>query len=268
MVFLSEECKALEKRAKTREKGDLVAAIDLYKQAADCYKNNNKAKNSMSCLDKVGRLLREKARLKEDPSEALEIFQFSAETFEEIGNKSEAEKVLNEAYKNFIDVAKNLRANALKMTDINAAEEKFTIASENAKKGKEEQLSNSCWIDSAEQFRKAAIGTESPRDALELFKHAVQNFVKGGYRDGIFKSLSEAADKFNKKGIAIEKTKKDLILAIDKFVQAQRLYQSAKNEEKASSLDVKVKGLCEFIGLPLEHIMSYLESIGIMKISV
>jgi len=48
-----EDCKELEKQAKELEKENPNAAIEKFKQAAECYKKNDKEKNGNSCLEKI-----------------------------------------------------------------------------------------------------------------------------------------------------------------------------------------------------------------------
>jgi len=141
-------------------------------------------------------------------------------------------------------------------------------ASEYASEGKDEELSKACWIDSADQFRKKAAGIEDPREALDVYKHAVQNYEKGENEELVNKTLIEAAEKFYRKAIDIEKSKKDLVLAIDNYVQAGSLYEVTENGKKADTLNTKIEGLCELIGLPLEYITEYLESKNIKAISI
>ena len=129
-------------------------------------------------------------------------------------------------------------------------------------------MSKACWIDSGDQFRKKAEEIEDPREALEVFKHSIQNYGKGESEELKIKSLIEAADKFNKNANEVEKSKKNLVLAIDGYVQAAALYRATDLGEKTEALINKTNELCEFIGMPLEEITKYLKSQGINAISI
>ncbi|KKK77891.1 hypothetical protein LCGC14_2849050, partial [marine sediment metagenome] len=119
--------------------------------------------------------------------------------------QAESEKTMSEAYKKFIDSAKNLRAEARKAEDPDSAENLLMKASDHASRGNDEELSKVCWVDSGEQFRKKAADTEDPRLAFEIYKHGIINLRKGGNEELVKKSYAEAADKFNKKAIEREK---------------------------------------------------------------
>jgi hypothetical protein len=148
------------------------------------------------------------------------------------------------------------------------AEQKFAKASEYAVMGRDERLSNACWVDCGNKYRKEAIPVEDPREALEVYKHAIQNFMKASNEEMIDATWSEAAEKFHKKGMEIEKTKKNLIHAIDNYAQAATLFSTAKREEKTLDFNTKIDGLCEIIGLPLNYITNYLVSQNLNPVSV
>ena len=175
---------------------------------------------------------------------------------------------MNEAYKKFIDSAKNLRAEAKKSEDADSAEQQFAKASFYASQGEDGELSKACWIDSGDQFRKKAEEIEDPRLALEIFKHSIQNYEKGGSEELKIKALTEAADKFNKNASDVEKSKNNLVMAIDGYIQASILYKAANLAEKTETLMSKINELCDLIGMPLEEITKYLESQGITAISI
>lgn len=265
---MAEECKELEKKAKGLEVDNLNESIKFYKQAAECYVTHDKPKNRVGCLGKVAKLIREDAKSNDDPVKALEIFKSAVEVYNQIDKQSESEKVMNEAYKKLIDSAKNIRAEAKKAEDPDFAETQFAKASNYASRGNDDALSNTCWIDSGEQFKKKAGVTDDPRLALEVFKHAIQNFRKGGSQDLMKKSLVEAADKFNKRANEVEKSKKNLVLAIDGYVQASSIYKAANLGEKADTLTNTINDLCDSIGMPLEEITTYLKTQNLTAISL
>jgi len=103
---------------------------------------------------------------------------------------------------------------------------------------------------------------------LEVFKHSIQNYGRGGSEELKNKSLIEAAEKFNKNANEIEKSKKNLIIAIDGYVQAAVIYRATDLGEKTEALINKTNELCEFIGMPLEEITTYLASQGIKSITI
>jgi hypothetical protein len=77
----------------------------------------------------------------------------------------------------------------------------------------------------------------------------------------------EAAKNFAKRGQQVEKSKKDLILAIDNYIQAANLHKLAKNDKQAKTLNEKVEELCGVIGFPRDHITHYLEKeLGLEKV--
>jgi len=265
---MAEECKTYERKAKDLEKEDLTLAISTYKQAALCYNKYDKKKDCNSCLEKAAKLLRDYAKLIDDPDSALEPYRESASLYTQSGKKTEAEKVISEAYKKFIDSSKNLIAEARKIEDPEAAEQKLTIASVYAKKGYNNELSNHCWIVSAEKFRKKAASIENPRVAFEFYKHAIQNYKRSSDEDSANKILIEAGEKFYRKGTEIEKSNKDLVLAIDNYVQAKKIFRVTKNKEKVKVLSSKVTELCEFIGMELEYIIMFLEANDLKEITI
>ncbi len=265
---MSEECKELEKKAKELEADNVEGAIKAYQQAAKCYAKSDKPKNRIGCLGKAAKLIRDNAKSIDDPVKALDTFNSAAQLYKEMGKDSEAEKVVSEANKKFVDSAKALRIEAKKDEDPKEAELKLIKASDFASRGKDDVLSKICWVDSGEQFRKKAGETENPREAFAISQHAIKNFEKGGNEELKSKSLTEAAEKFNKRAIDIEKSKKNLILAIDGYTQAATLFKVAKISEKEEALRNKINEICEFIGIPLENIQKHLISKDIIGISI
>lgn len=265
---MSDECKPLEKEAKGNEKKNPTEAVELYKQAAQCYIKNAKPKDGRNCLVKAAKILRDRAKTTGNPDTALDVYKQSIDIYNQADKGDEAQKVLAEAHHKYIESAKALRAEAKKIEDEISAEAKLAQASEYAKEGQDSELANDCWADSGEQFRKKAAAIDEPREALKPYKHAIQNFKKGENAELVNKIYAEAAESFIHKGTEIEKTKKVLILAIDNYVQAATLYNAAKAEDKAESLNTKVKDMCEFIGLPLDYITNYLDRMGTKAISL
>ncbi|OLS22058.1 MAG: hypothetical protein HeimC2_31120 [Candidatus Heimdallarchaeota archaeon LC_2] len=267
MIVVTEECKELEKKAKELEKNDMVEAIGVYKQASECYSKQDKIKNKNSNLLKVAKLLRELGKSNEDPTIALDYYEESSSIYTEIEKDAEAEKVIQEAYQKFADSAKSIILEARKMDDIEAAEKRFKLASQYAKLGEDEELSNKSWMESGNQFYKAAKVIEDPRVAFEVFKHSIINYNKGKATEKQNLLLNDAAEKFVKKGTEIYKTNKTLVLALDNYVQATTLYQSAKSEQKSKDVDKRIQEICDRIGIPKDPIINYLNLQGIKAVS-
>ena len=265
---MADDCKILEKEAKNLEKTDPDGSVEGYKKAAKCYNGIDKEKNANACLEKAAKILRDKAKDTENPEDALKIYNKSIELYKQAGKDSEESKVMGEANKKFIENAKSLKAEAKKMEDIDAAEKKLSLASDYAKKGGDEDLGKECWVDSGDHYRDKAAEIDNPREALEVYKHAIQNYKKGNDDETVSKTLKEAAQKFSKKGKDIEKSKKDLVLAIDNYIQAALVFEAANDEDEASALDGQIQELCEFIGIDLDSIKNFLEKKGFSSVSI
>lgn len=265
---MSEDCKSLEKKAKGFEKDNLMEAIKNYRQAANCYSIQDKQKEQISNLEKAAKLLRNLGMDIEHPHEALLEFTKSSEIYTEAGKAAEAEKVMLDAHQKFEDGVKKIRSEVKNMEDPAEAEKRLATASEYAIHAKNEPLSRECWTEAGDIYRKSAFKTEEPREALILYKDAIRNYIKGGIEERKIAALAEAADKFNEKADKINKTRKQLILAIDNYVQAGTLYEEAKADDKATNTEIQVHEICDTIGLPIEFVTSYLESQNIYAISL
>ncbi|MFX0183781.1 MAG: hypothetical protein ACFE95_11925, partial [Candidatus Hodarchaeota archaeon] len=107
------------------------------------------------------------------------------------------------------------------------------------------------------------------RQAFEVYSQAAKIYLKGENEKLKNESLIEAAKNFTSRGQQIEKSKKDLILAIDNYRQAAILNTAATNEKDTNVMNKKAEELCELIGLPLDHIFNYLEKeLGLVKVSL
>ena len=124
------------------------------------------------------------------------------------------------------------------------------------------------FIEAAKSLRLEAKNIENPREALEISKRAVTNFRKASNKELEEKTWLDAAEKFNKVGEQTEKSKKNMVLAIDKYLQAKKLFGESKNIDKSKILDEKVKNLSEFIGLPLDLIIEHLETKNLKEIDL
>ncbi|MCH8906148.1 MAG: hypothetical protein IH840_03580 [Candidatus Heimdallarchaeota archaeon] len=265
---MEEECKALERAAKELEKDEPLSAIEKYNETADCFEKVDKPKNRIKSLTKSADIYRSIAKNTENPVEAYEIFGQSSQAYELAEKQSEAEKVLKEANKKLVDDAKKLRDEGRKTDELNVAEEKFATGATYAIKAGDTELANNCWEDSANQYRKSAAEKEDPRAALEVYKHAIQNFRKGANSQEETKTMTEAASKFYAKGESIVKTKIELVYAIDNFLQAHTLFTEANVEEKSNLANTKVDELCKMMGLPLDYVTKYFELKNIPPVSL
>lgn len=265
---MSEDCKNFEKRAKGLEKEDPVKAVELFRQAANCFSINDKPKDQTSNLEKAAKLLRSYGKSIDDPNEAMDAYTKASEIYIEFGKTGESEKVIQEGYRKFEDTVKKIRSEIKNINDPNIVEEKLSLASEYAIKAKNEPLSRECWTESGDSFRKSANNIEDPREALDAYKHSIRNYKKGGNDEKEYAVFSEAAEKFNGKAISINKTNKQLILAINNYIQAGTLFEMAKKDDKATEAEIQVQELCDTIGIPIEYITSYLEGQGIVPITL
>ncbi|MHA2099393.1 MAG: hypothetical protein ACW99A_12010 [Candidatus Kariarchaeaceae archaeon] len=263
-----EECKQLEKKAKENEKENPEGAVESYKQAAECFGNNAKPKDQTSNLEKAAKLLKEMAKQQNDPTIALGDYERSSAIFTQIAKEGEADKVMQEAHQKFIDAVKKIRSEVKDSEDLEYAEQQLLIASEYALKGMDEQLSRDCWIDSGNLYHKHADNIQNPREALEVYKHAIENYRKGQAQELETTAWGNAADKFNNKGTEIYKTKRELVYALDNYIQAGTVYQKANSEEKAQSAETKVQEICDMMGVPKDYLSNYLESQNLNSISL
>lgn len=265
---VTDECKEFEKKAKAIEKDNPLEAIVLYKLAAKCFVKHDKTKNKNSNLVKIAKLLREEARSSDDPAVALGYYEQVSLIYREIDKAGEAEKIMHEASQKYIDAAKLVSSEGRQMDDIYAAENKFKIAAEYAMVGNDEQLSNKYWVESGNQFYSAAKEIVDPREALEVFKHAILNYNKGNAKEKEKLLLIDAAEKFDKKASKIYKTHKTLVLAIDNYLQASVIYHHINSQQKSLESDQKIEEICDEIGIVKESIINYLDSQGIKAVSL
>ena len=164
-------------------------------------------------------------------------------------------------------LVKSIRSEVKNSDDLEYAEQQLKTASEYALKGMDEKLSHDCWIDSGNQYHKHADNIQDPREALEVYKHAIQNYRKGQTQDLETAAWVNAAEKFNNKATEIYKTKKELIFALDNYIQAGSVYHKAASEERAQSAETMVQEICNTMGLPKEYLTKYLESQNLNSIS-
>lgn len=268
VIRMVEECKDFEKKAKETEKDNRSGAVELYKQAADCFGGHDKPKDQTSNLGKAAKLLREIGKLQADPTLAMGEFERSSAIYMEIGKDGDADKVIQEGRQKFIDTVKIIRSEVKDIDDLDHAEQQLEIASKYALEGKDEQLNRDCWIDSGNQYHKFADVIQDPREALDQYKHAIQNYRKGQAQELETAAWVNAAEKFNVKATEIYKSKRELIFALDNYIQASTVYRKANSGEKAQSADMKVEEICDTMGLPKEYLTEYLENQNLNSVTL
>ncbi|MFX0171572.1 MAG: hypothetical protein ACFE9L_06610 [Candidatus Hodarchaeota archaeon] len=264
-----ERCKTLEENATALELEKPISAFELYKRAAKCFEQNNKMKNGIKCLEKAANVLKNLKSEDEDIFKTLEKYNSVSEIYMQFGKESELEKLMKNVYKQFISLTKTIREEVKNIDDPYAVESRLTLASAYAKAAKDNNLRNACWVDLGDKFRKKAVNISNPRQAFEVYNQAAKIFLKGENEKLKNEMLIEAAKNFATRGQQIEKSKKDLILAIDNYRQAAILNTAATNEKDTNIMNRKAEELCELIGLPLDHIINYLENeLGLEKVSL
>jgi hypothetical protein len=263
-----ERCKTLEENATALELDKPSSAFELYKRAAKCFEQNNKMKDGIKCLEKAAKVLKHLKTEDDDIFKTLEKYSSVSEIYIQFGKESESEKLMKNVYKQFISLAKTIREEVKSIDDPYAAEPRLTLASAYAKAAKDSTLRNACWVDLGDKFRKKAANISNPRQAFEVFNQAAKIYLKGENEKLKNEMLIEAAKNFANRGQQIEKSKKDLILAIDNYRQAALLNTAATNEKDTNVMNRKAEELCELIGLPLDHIVNYLENeLGLEKVN-
>lgn len=264
-----DRCKTLEGNAATLELEKPISAFELYKRAATCFEKYNKIKNGIKCLEKAVNVLRNLENDDEDIFKTLEKYNSVSEIYIQFGKDSESEKLMKNVYKQFISLTKNIREEVKNIDDPYSAESRLTLASAYAKAAKDNNLRNACWVDLGDKFRKKAANIPNPRQACEVYSQAAKIYLKGENEKLKNETLIEAAKNFANRGQQVEKSKKDLILAIDNYRQAAILNTAATNEKETNAMNKKAEELCKLIGLPLDHIFDYLENeLGLVKVSV
>ena len=113
----------------------------------------------------AAKILTEIAKLTDEPEVTYDNYEHAAELYREIGNEKESKKTMNLAYQNYISAAKKIRNDTKKITDIEIAEQRLNLASKYALRGKNEKLSNNCWIDLGDKIREVGLNTDDPAEA-------------------------------------------------------------------------------------------------------
>ncbi|MDH5404403.1 MAG: hypothetical protein OEY49_18025 [Candidatus Heimdallarchaeota archaeon] len=257
---MSEECKSLENTAKSQEKQKPLNSIQNYTNAAECFKKYNKEKQEQNCLEKAAYIYRTLGNNENNPEKAFSHYQHSADLYKKINKLNESDKSLNEGYNRFIEISKNIMKDASNASEDFEAESLYEKASNYAIKGNNIELKNKCWIEAGNRFRSSASKIQSPFDAFNMYKFAIKNYTKGEAAELTTQTYEESADKFEKIGNTIEKSNKDLVLAIYNYNQAKILYEKVNNQKNTVSIQDKIEELCKTIGISIEFIISYLNS--------
>lgn len=255
-----DRCKELVKLAKSSEKENRVDSLELYKQAAECFGENDDTKGKNANLEKAAVLLKEMAKLSESPIIAFDHYEQSAKIYTEIGNEKETTRIMQEAHQNFLNVAMKIRSETKKINDIDLAEQRLALASEYALQGKDEKLSSNCWIDLGDQIRQVAMNIEDPREAHKVFNRAIANYRKGQVETKEFVTLKYIAEKYHKKANEILNSKKQFAQALENYNQASKFYNQIKSEEKAQACEKKIQEICDLIGVSKNAIVDFIES--------
>ncbi|OLS27330.1 MAG: hypothetical protein HeimC2_11670 [Candidatus Heimdallarchaeota archaeon LC_2] len=259
-MHVIDKCKELLKLAKNSEKTNKVDSVELYKQAAKCFEQISKTKEKNSILEKAAIITRELATSSESPITALEYYEQSSQLYNDIGKEKEATKIMKLAYENFINTATKIRIETKKINDLDIAEQRLKLASEYAIKGKNEALSQECWIDLGDKIREVARTIENPREAYEVFQRAIHNYRKAHVETKEFVTLKYTAEKFHKKANEIFNSKKQLASAIDNYNQASIFYSQIKSEDKIQACNKREQEICDIIGISKHSIIEFLDS--------
>ena len=256
---MANRCKTHEENAAALEVENPSSAFELYKRAAKCFGKDNDVKSGIRCLEKAVKILRDAENIDGDIFQTLEKYTSVSEIYNQIGKQSDSEKLMKNLYKKFTDLVKSIRSEVKGMEDPYSSEKSLTLAAAYAKAANDHSLRKACWVDLGDKFQEKAAKISNPRQALDLYVQAANKYDKGENKKLENAMYKEAAKKFTRRGNQIEKSKKDLILAIGNYRQAAILNNMADNEKEAKSISKKVEELCEIIGLPQDHVINYLE---------
>ncbi len=266
---MSSRCKTHEENATALEVENPSSAFELYKRAAKCFGKDNDVKSGRKCLEKAVKLLQNTDNSNENIFQTLEKYTSVSEIYNQIGKPSESEKVMKNVYKKFIDLVKSIRSEVKGLEDPYSSEKRLTLAAAYAKAANDHNLRKACWVDLGDKFREKATKISNPRQALELYLQAAKKYNKGDNKKLVNEMYKEAANNFTRRGNQIEKSKKDLIMAIENYRQAAILNNMADNKKAATAMSEKLEELCEIIGFPQNHVFDYLEKeLGFSDVSV
>ena len=261
-------CKTYEENAAALEVENPSSAFELYKRAAKCYGKVNEVKSGSRCLEKAVKILRDTENIDGDIFQALEKYTSVSEIYNQIGKQSDSEKLMKNLYKKFTDLVKSIRSEVKGMEDPYSSEKSLTLAAAYAKAANDHSLRKACWVDLGDKFRERANKISNPRQALDFYVQAAKKYVKGENKKLENAMYKEAAKNFTRRGNQIEKTKKDLIMAIENYRQAAVLSNLADNQKEEAVMSKKVEELCEIIGFPQDHVINYLEmELGFSNVS-
>lgn len=260
-------CKTHQENAEALENDNPNTALELYKKAARCFIKSNDTKQASKCLEKAVKILKSIEVGDNDALQFLEKYKDVSEIYKLMGKQSESEKLMKSLYKSLVDNVKTIRVEVKGIEDPYASEKKLKLAAAYAKAANDDLLRNACWVDMGDKFREKAAKITNPRQAVELFVQAAHRYSKGENEKLQNDMYLEAAINFVKRGNQVEKSKKDLILAIDNYQQAAFLYEWVNNSKERELMSKKIEELCEIIGIPKEHIFDYLEKeLGLYRV--
>lgn len=96
-----------------------------------------------------------------------------------------------------------------------------------------------------------------PREADELFRHAIFNYRKGDNQKGETKSLLDSAVKYDQEANGLFKSKKNLVFAFDSYMQAATIYAQINSNDKAIFSGTRVDEISETIGIPKNVLVNF-----------
>jgi tetratricopeptide (TPR) repeat protein len=257
---MSSRCKTQEENATALEEENPNSAFELYKRAAKCYGKVDDGKSGAKCLEKAVKILHKTANSSDNIFQTLEKYTSVSEIYHQIGKSSESDKLMKNIYKKFFDLVKSIRSEVKDMKDPYSSEKRLTLAAAYAKAANNDSLRKACWVDLGDKFKEKASKISNPRQALDLYIQAAKKYNKGDNKKLVNEMYKEAAINFTQRGNQIEKSKKDLILAVENYRQAAILNHIAENLKAEKIMIKKLEELCEIIGLPQEHVFAYLEN--------
>ncbi|MCE7734343.1 MAG: hypothetical protein GPJ54_05650 [Candidatus Heimdallarchaeota archaeon] len=257
---MTEKCQDLSKLAKGSEKENRIDAIELYKQAAECFEKDGNSKEKNTNLKNAAKLLTEIAKLSDNPITAFENYEKSSSLQKDLGNEKEAAKIMEIGYQNYLDVAEKIWTETRKISDIELVEQRLSLASRYALLGKDEKLSNRFWVDLGDLIREKGKNTKNPHEAYEIFKRAILNYRKGDAKTKEYVTLTYASDKYSQKAAELHTKMKNLATAIDYYLHAEVIYQNISVEDKAKRCRNITLAICEIIGMPLIAMTDYIKN--------
>ena len=255
-------------RSEASKIDDLEQALTKLEKASTYAILGDDLQLSNDCWGDSADLLRKFALDIENPEEAEIQFKRSAEIFEQLGDHSESSKVMQDAFQKYVNSAKSLRSEAGKTKGLETALKKLHTASDYSLRGKDSDLHNDCWVDAGDRLKKLADAITDPREALEFYKRSANCYQRGKEEKKQQNTLEDAASKFLKLAVKIHKTNKTLLLAVDNYAQARKIYEFLDMEDDVKDSQDKIDEITELMGLSQQILHDQLISKGLSPISL